>query len=132
VKSDQGIRTVSAAVERADKGAQIASKHGARFLEHYWTVGPYDVVAVVEAPDDESVTAVFREIGTAGNARPTIPVHSPKLVEQVFSGNDRFGLAQMASWLQVGNEISPKWATQVGESRVGRTCQAKQDDGETA
>src|SRR3712207_6420520 len=50
----EGIRTVSAAVERADKGSEIASKHGARFLEHYWTVGPYDVVAIVEAPDDES------------------------------------------------------------------------------
>ena len=70
--TDQGIRTVSAAVERADKGAEIASKHGARFLEHYWTVGPYDVVAIVEAPDDESATAVFWEIGTAGNARPTL------------------------------------------------------------
>jgi uncharacterized protein with GYD domain len=70
--TDQGIKTVSSAVERADKGAEIARKHGARFLEHYWTVGPYDVVAVVEASDEESVTAVFREIGTAGNARPTL------------------------------------------------------------
>jgi uncharacterized protein with GYD domain len=70
--TDQGIKTVSSAVERADKGAEIARKHGARFLEHYWTVGPYDVVAVVEASDEESVTAVFREIGTAGNARPTM------------------------------------------------------------
>jgi uncharacterized protein with GYD domain len=70
--TDQGIKTVSSAVERADKGAEIARKHGARFLEHYWTVGPYDVVAVVEAPDEESVTAVFREIGSAGNARPTL------------------------------------------------------------
>jgi uncharacterized protein with GYD domain len=41
-------------------------------LEHYWTSGPYDVVAIVEAPDDESVTALFSEIGTAGNARPTL------------------------------------------------------------
>ena len=70
--TDQGLKTVSAAVARADRGAEIAEKHGARFLEHYWTNGPYDVVAIVEAPDDESVTAVFREIGAAGNARPTL------------------------------------------------------------
>ena len=56
--TDRGIRTVSSAVERAGKGAEIAKKHGAKFLEHYWTNGPYDVVAIVEAPDDESVTAV--------------------------------------------------------------------------
>jgi len=68
----QGIKTVKAAVERADKGELIAKKHGAHFLEHYWTSGPYDVVAIVEAPDDESVYAAFREIGTAGNARPTL------------------------------------------------------------
>ena len=70
--TDHGISTVSVAVERADKGAEIAMKHGARFLEHYWTVGPYDVVAIVEAPDEESATAAFREIGTAGNAQPTL------------------------------------------------------------
>ena len=70
--TDQGIRPVTAAVERADKGAEIARKHGARFLEHYWTIGPYDVVAIVEAPDEESATTVFREIGTAGNARPML------------------------------------------------------------
>ena len=70
--TDQCISTVSAAVERADKGAEIATKQGARFLEHYWSVGPYDVVAIVEAPDEESATAAFREIGTAGNARPTL------------------------------------------------------------
>ena len=70
--TDQGLKTVGAAVERADRGAQIAEKHGARFIEHYWTSGPYDVVAIVEASDDESVAAVFREIGSAGNARPTL------------------------------------------------------------
>lgn len=70
--TDQGIRPVGAAVERADKGAEIARKHGARFLEHYWTIGPYDAVAIVAAPDEESATTVFREIGTVGNARPTL------------------------------------------------------------
>jgi len=70
--TDQGLETVGKAVARADRGAGIAEKHGARFLEHYWTNGPYDVVAIVEAPDDESITAVFREIGAAGNARPTV------------------------------------------------------------
>ncbi|MDQ3834393.1 MAG: GYD domain-containing protein [Actinomycetota bacterium] len=70
--TDQGIRPVGAAVERADKGAEIARKHGARFLEHYWTIGPYDAVAIVAAPDEESATTVFREPGTAGNGRPTL------------------------------------------------------------
>lgn len=37
----------------------------------YWTIGPYDVVAVIEAPDDESATAALLEIGAKGNVRTT-------------------------------------------------------------
>jgi uncharacterized protein with GYD domain len=69
---DQGIRIVGAAIERADKGAEIARKHEVRFLEHCRTSGPYDVLAIVEAQDDESATIIFRVVGRAGNARPTL------------------------------------------------------------
>jgi uncharacterized protein with GYD domain len=68
----QGIRAASAAVERSDRAAEIARKCGARFPEHYWTIGPYDVVAIGEAPDEESATTVFREIGRARNAWLTL------------------------------------------------------------
>jgi uncharacterized protein with GYD domain len=37
----------------------------------YKTVGPYDIVTILEAPDDESVTAVMLELGTGGNLRTT-------------------------------------------------------------
>ncbi|MET7671852.1 GYD domain-containing protein, partial [Micromonospora luteifusca] len=36
-----------------------------------WTVGPYDLVAVVEAPDDETATAALLQLGGAGNVRTT-------------------------------------------------------------
>ena len=41
----------------------------ARIEQVYWTVGPYDIVAILDAPDDESATAVMLELGTAGNLR---------------------------------------------------------------
>jgi uncharacterized protein with GYD domain len=34
-------------------------------------VGPYDIVAILEAPDDESATAALLEGGTLGNIRTT-------------------------------------------------------------
>jgi uncharacterized protein with GYD domain len=37
----------------------------------YWTVGPYDMVAVFEAPDDEAMSAHLLEIGSLGNVRST-------------------------------------------------------------
>jgi uncharacterized protein with GYD domain len=40
-------------------------------LQVYWTVGPYDLVCLIEAPDDESATAFLLEVSSAGNIRTT-------------------------------------------------------------
>jgi uncharacterized protein with GYD domain len=69
--TEQGIRTVRETLDRADKFEQLAQKHGASLEQVYWTVGPYDIVAIIEAPDDESVTAVLLEGSSLGNIRTT-------------------------------------------------------------
>ncbi len=69
--TDQGIRTVRDTVDRTDRATELAEKHGARLVQTYWTVGPYDLVVVLEAPDDESLTAFLLEVGSAGNVRST-------------------------------------------------------------
>jgi uncharacterized protein with GYD domain len=69
--TDQGIRTVKDTVQRRDQANSLAEKHGVSIEEVYWTVGPYDLVTIVEAPDDESATAMLLELGTAGNLRTT-------------------------------------------------------------
>ena len=69
--TDQGIRTVRETVQRRDQADALADKHGARIEQVYWTVGPYDIVAIVEAPDDESTTAMLLELGSGGNLRTT-------------------------------------------------------------
>ena len=38
----------------------------------YWTVGPYGVVAVLEAPDEETVSAFALELGATGSVRTTM------------------------------------------------------------
>ena len=69
--TDQGVRTVRDTVDRRGQADELAQKHGATIEAVYWTVGPYDIVTVVEAPDDESVTAMLLELGSAGNLRTT-------------------------------------------------------------
>ena len=69
--TDQGIRTVRDTVDRSEQADALAQKHGARIEQVYWTVGAYDIVVLVEAPDDESVTAMLLELGSAGNLRTT-------------------------------------------------------------
>jgi uncharacterized protein with GYD domain len=69
--TDQGIRNVRDTVDRFERFAELAEKHGVRLEQTYWTVGPYDIVSLFEAPDDESATALLLELGSAGNVRST-------------------------------------------------------------
>ena len=69
--TDEGIRNVRGTVDRAGPIEQLAQKYGARISQLYWTVGPYDVVAIAEAPDDESATAFALEIASMGSVRTT-------------------------------------------------------------
>ena len=69
--TDQGVRNVRDTVHRRGQADELAQKHGATIEEVYWTVGPYDIVTIVEAPDDESVTAMMLELTAEGNIRTT-------------------------------------------------------------
>ncbi|MFE7705241.1 GYD domain-containing protein [Streptomyces sp. NPDC057486] len=69
--TDQGVRNYKDTAERAEAFAAGAQKLGAKLLSIYWTVGPYDLVAVVEAPDDETATATLLQLGGVGNVRTT-------------------------------------------------------------
>jgi uncharacterized protein with GYD domain len=70
--TDQGIRNVRQTIERTDHGGHIAHKHGLKLEQAYWTVGPYDMVAIFTAPDDEAMSAQLLEIGSLGNVRTTM------------------------------------------------------------
>ena len=67
--TDQGVRNVRDTVHRREQADALADKHGAKIEQVYWTVGPYDLVTILQAPDDESATAVLLELGTGGNLR---------------------------------------------------------------
>ncbi|GAB4168432.1 MAG: GYD domain-containing protein [Rhodocyclaceae bacterium] len=67
--TDQGIRNVKDSTKRADAVKEAARKFGARMTQVYWTLGHYDLVAIIEAPDEASATAFALAIGAAGNVR---------------------------------------------------------------
>ena len=69
--TDQGIRAAKQTVERAQTARQAFAKLGAELVDIWWTVGPYDLVGVVEAPDDETVTRAGLALGMLGNVRST-------------------------------------------------------------
>ncbi len=69
--TDQGIRNVRDTVDRYERSTELAGKYGVRLEQVYWTVGPYDIAAIAEAPDDESVSAFLLELSSTGNLRTT-------------------------------------------------------------
>ena len=67
--TDQGVRNVKDTTKRADAVKELAKKFGATMTQIFWTLGQHDVVAIIEAPDDASVTAFALALGAAGNVR---------------------------------------------------------------
>jgi uncharacterized protein with GYD domain len=67
--TEQGIRNYRDSVQRADDFRSLVEKVGGRVRELVWTVGEYDIVSVIEAPDDESLTALLLQLGQQGTVR---------------------------------------------------------------
>jgi uncharacterized protein with GYD domain len=69
--TEKGATSFKDTIDRAEAGRALAGAFGGSLKEIYWTLGPYDIVAVSEAPDDESATAFALALGSQGNVRTT-------------------------------------------------------------
>ena len=69
--TEKGAAGFRETVNRAEAGKALAGTFGGALKEIYWTLGPYDIVAVSEAPDDESATAFALALASQGNVRTT-------------------------------------------------------------
>jgi uncharacterized protein with GYD domain len=67
--TDQGIRNVKDVPKRADAVKALAKKAGATEKETFYTLGAFDFVSVLEAPDDLAMTALGLSVGALGNVR---------------------------------------------------------------
>jgi uncharacterized protein with GYD domain len=67
--TDQGIRSVKDTVQRAAAATAEAEKMGAKITQAFWTIGAYDLVLLVDAPDEETVSAFSLKLGSLGNVK---------------------------------------------------------------
>jgi uncharacterized protein with GYD domain len=67
--TEQGIKAVRDTCERAAAFKATAQKMGVKVTGLYWTLGAFDGVIVLEAPDEETATAVLLQLGSLGNVR---------------------------------------------------------------
>jgi uncharacterized protein with GYD domain len=67
--TDQGIKAVKDTTKRAEAFRTLAKQNGVTIKDLYWTLGSYDVVALMDAPDEMTVTALELSLAQAGNVR---------------------------------------------------------------
>jgi uncharacterized protein with GYD domain len=67
--TDQGIKTAKDSPKRAEAFKQMAKTFGVTVHNILWTQGRYDIVAITEAPDELTATALSLSLGALGNIR---------------------------------------------------------------
>jgi uncharacterized protein with GYD domain len=67
--TERGIMNVKNTAQRAEEFKLMAIRHGAAVRETFWTLGQYDVVIIVQAPDEMTMTALGLSLGTLGFVR---------------------------------------------------------------
>jgi len=67
--TDQGIQNIKDTCERADAFKAAAETLGANVRDVYWTQGPFDGVAIFDAADDETATALMLQVGSKGSVQ---------------------------------------------------------------
>lgn len=83
----QGIRKIKGTTKRADAFRNLAKKMGARVKEIYWTMGQYDVVTIIDAPDDATATRLLLAAGSMGNVQTeTLRAYTQNEVARILKG----------------------------------------------
>ena len=67
--TDQGARDVKNTVKRSRAAREAFAAMGVNAREWFFTLGQYDVILTVEAPDDETLTKAALLLATQGNLR---------------------------------------------------------------
>jgi uncharacterized protein with GYD domain len=67
--TDQGIRQVKDSPDRLDAARRLCEQHGARITDFYMTMGTYDLVIVIDAPNDDVYARLAISIAKGGNIR---------------------------------------------------------------
>ena len=67
--TDQGVKNAKDSPKRAEAFKQMAKTFGVTVKDLFWTQGRYDVVTIVEAPDEPSAMSLSLSLGALGNVR---------------------------------------------------------------
>ena len=69
--TDQGIRSVKDSPKRLDGVRKLAKDMGGEVKSFYMTLGTYDVVLIVDMPNNDKLASFALKFGSLGNMRST-------------------------------------------------------------
>ena len=69
--TDQGIKNAAASSKRQQDAREMAKSFGVEWKSIYMTMGAYDFVMIVEAPDDAALAKYVIRLCSLGNVRTT-------------------------------------------------------------
>ncbi|MCB1757073.1 MAG: GYD domain-containing protein [Gammaproteobacteria bacterium] len=85
--TDQGAKNIKDTVTRAKKAREEFAKVGVSAREWFFTMGHFDVVLTVEAPDDETLAKATLALTALGNLRvETLPSFGMNEMERLLDG----------------------------------------------
>jgi uncharacterized protein with GYD domain len=67
--TEKGIQGVKDTTKRAAAAKEVAKRFGVNMRDIYWTLGEYDMVCVLEADDEQALTAFNLATAMQGNVR---------------------------------------------------------------
>jgi uncharacterized protein with GYD domain len=66
-----GVKNIRESIKRAGRIRQQNAAAGFKIKEVFWTQGSYDMVAIVEAPSEETMMGAMLNVVSAGNVMST-------------------------------------------------------------
>ena len=84
--TDPGIHDIKETVKRHEASMAEAEKMGMKIVEAFWTMGAYDVVVLLEAPDDATMSAFALKISSMGSVKThTMRAFPKKEMEKILA-----------------------------------------------
>lgn len=71
--TDEGRKSLKGGKSMYEEARRIFEASGGKVLHSYATLGSYDFVAVVEAPDDATAMKISAQVGAMGLQAETLP-----------------------------------------------------------
>ena len=92
--TQQGLQQLGATTKRAKAFRKMAEQMGAEVHDIFWTLGEYDVVLTMSAPDHKTAATVAFSLNSLGNVRThtlaafTVDEMNDEILGKVQTGYD--------------------------------------------